>query len=121
MPGHSCCSYMLINIFFSLLLIPWWLEDSAATRSASLCQLSFSPKWANWWFGEGDEPSAELRESLLGPWRAFVASVTKSSVKTIECEYVLCCALYVSFHADLRKDGLSYCHALQKHHRGLDM
>uniref|UniRef100_A0A8C9YHB4 Sortilin 1a n=1 Tax=Sander lucioperca TaxID=283035 RepID=A0A8C9YHB4_SANLU len=29
--------------------------------------------------------------------------------------YVLCCALYVSFHADLRKDGLSYRDALQKH------
>ncbi|GLD64988.1 protein Mdm4-like isoform X1, partial [Lates japonicus] len=35
MPGHSCCSHMLINICLSLLAIPWWLEDSASSRATS--------------------------------------------------------------------------------------
>lgn len=63
----------------------------------------------------GGQTQRRTEESLWGSWRAFVVSVTKSSVKTTESQYVLCCALYVSFHADLRKDGLSYRDALQKH------
>lgn len=64
----------------------------------------------------GAQTQRGTEESLWGPWRAFVVSVKNSCVKTIKSENVLCFALYVSFHAGLRKDGLSYHDALQRHH-----
>lgn len=66
MPGHSCCTHMLINIFLSLLPIPWWLEDSAAVHIASSCQLNLPQegKLAVW---GGGQPQRRTEESLWGP------------------------------------------------------
>lgn len=64
--------------------------------------------------GEGTE------ESLWNPQRVFVLSVTENSVKTVECEYVPRCALYVSFHDDLRRDrSRSIMQLLQRGHMGV--
>lgn len=109
MPGHSCCSHMLINICFSLLAIPWWLEDSAKQRGdfshCFLVPVEAPTNRRTGGLGRGGQTQRTTEESLRGPWRAFVISVTESSVKTVDDEYVPRCALYVSFHADLRRDG----------------
>lgn len=109
MPEHSCCSHMLINICFSLLTISWWLEDSAKLQGDFLyCFLvpveAPTNRHTGCW-GRGGHTKRRREESLWGSWRAFVTSVTECSGKTVDDEYAPRCALYVSFHADMRRDG----------------
>lgn len=82
---------MLINICFSLLAIPWWLEDSAAAGRllTLLPYISWGPtKRQTTGLGRGTT-QGRTEKSFSVPWRAFVVSVRKSFVKSIEYEYVL--------------------------------
>lgn len=109
MPGHSCCSHMLINICFSILTIPWWLEDSTAAEW--LLTLLPCTSWgshekkANWWFGEGGTKPSAGQKKALRSLESFCCFCHKEFCKD---HWVWICALYVSFYADLRRDGLSY-------------
>lgn len=115
MPGHSWCSRMLINIWFSPLAIPWWLEDSAAagatSRNCFLVQVEASTKRCQTSsLGRGTNPAQSGRKPLGSP-----GSLSCLCHKELcKGRWVWICALYVSFHADQRRGGLPCCDALQE-------